>query len=290
MRCGLRHDPKVIAIARFLTNSEKFTSECVTCAPHVTSRVTFHVVTRVTVCALLDVWGALNNSLGEDGKAPYMTLEDLDDISEIPDLGKAMQSVGWVIEMGAGGLMFPNFAENNSPSKSRSTSAKTGAERAREFRARKRLESSDSDTVTASRNVTTDKRRIEKSIKESESAGASATINDLEIAEQAKRIVAAYPRKEKSADALQIVHAHLADGEGFEQMLAGTHACAAVIRTLPSGPMNRYVPSAEKFFLAKRWADDPQSLSRQGAGKNGAKLTSEDDFLKQLGGRAANLD
>jgi len=163
MRIGLRHDPKVIAISRYLFKSEKFVETCVTETRHVTERVTFGTVTRVTVCALLDVWGALNNSLGADGKAPFMSLQDLDSISEIPDFGEAMKSVGWVIDLGAEGLMFPNFAENNSPSKSRPSVAKSDAERAREYRARKKGKSTETEPEPPSRHVTVDKRREEKS-------------------------------------------------------------------------------------------------------------------------------
>lgn len=69
-------------------------------------------------------------------------------------------------------------------------------------------------------------------------------------------------------------------------MLAGTKAAAAVIRTLPSGSSNRYVPGAEAFFRSKRWADDPETLRRQGNTQTGSKPMSDDDFLDELGGRA----
>lgn len=299
MKCGLRHDPKVIAIARYLTNSETFVLEYITqpanvthhVTRHVTSRVTFGVVTRVTVAALLDVWSALNNSLGSDGKAPFMNLQDIDDISEIPDFGKAMASVGWVIELQAGGLMFPNFSENNSPSKSRPTNAKSDAERAKEYRARKRKKNDLPDAVTASRHVTTDKRR-EDIKRERESAGAieEPPTEKPDVFEQAQTIVGTYPRKEKIADALTIVAGQLKNGENFETMLSGTKAAAAVIRTLPSGHANRYVPAADNFFRAKRWADDPETLRRQGNTQNGSKPMTDEEAMTLLGGRASNND
>lgn len=73
-------------------------------------------------------------------------------------------------------------------------------------------------------------------------------------------------------------------------MLAGTKAAAAIIRTLPSGASNRYVPGAEAFFRAKRWADDPETLRRQGDTKSGSKPMSDEEALAQLGGRAVNTD
>jgi hypothetical protein len=123
---------------------------------------------------------------------------------------------------------------------------------------------------------------------ERESAGASSRPDP--IASQAQQIVAAYPRREKVADALAVIHDHLMDGESFEAMLAGTKAAAAVIRTLPSGASNRYVPGAEAFFKSKRWADDPETLKRQGNAKSGTSAMSDDELVAALGGRAVNLD
>lgn len=101
-----------------------------------------------------------------------------------------------------------------------------------------------------------------------------------------KSICDAYPRREKTAEALAIVAKSLADGEDFAVMLAGTRACAAVIRTLPSGHLNRYVPSAESFFLHKRWKDDPETLRRQGSQSTGQGHVSLEDAAKSLGRRA----
>lgn len=106
------------------------------------------------------------------------------------------------------------------------------------------------------------------------------------FSEQARSIVDAYPRREKIAEALAIVAKVLADGEDFEAMLAGTRACAAVIRTLPSGHMNRYVPAAETFFRLNRWKDDPETLRRQGNQTTGQGKMSDDEARKQLGRRA----
>ncbi len=169
MRRGLRHDPKVIVMSRELAGRRDFMDWWsdpvrVTCNDNVTEIVTFANVTRVTVCALLDVWAALNNTLKGDGKAPFMTLQDIDDIAEIPGFGEAMALVGWVIELDDGSIEFPNFSEHNSPAKSRDGEAKTGAQRAKEFRDRKRAEKASAPTVTASRNVTVEKRREEKNI------------------------------------------------------------------------------------------------------------------------------
>jgi len=80
--------------------------------------------------------------------------------------------------------------------------------------------------------------------------------------QQALTITSAYPRREKIALALSIVLKDLNDGESFDEILASTKAIAAVIRSLPSGASNRYVPSAETFFRDKRWQDDPETFRR----------------------------
>lgn len=86
---------------------------------------------------------------------------------------------------------------------------------------------------------------------------------ERESAREAEEIVSAYPRRENTQQALEIVLKHLQDGEDAAAVLAGTKACAEVIKALPSGAGNRYVPGAMKFFLGKRWKDDPQTLRRQ---------------------------
>lgn len=106
----------------------------------------------------------------------------------------------------------------------------------------------------------------------------------------AVRIVEAYPRREDVADALKIVAHHIAEGDDPEVMLAGTKACAAVIRTLPSGHLNRFVPKAATFFRNKRWQDDPETLKRQGNRDTGQGQMDLEEAKRQLGGRAAYLE
>ena len=116
--------------------------------------------------------------------------------------------------------------------------------------------------------------------------GKEVEIEERErVGAKAHQIVEAYPRREKTASALGIVRTHLLGGDSFEAMLSGTKACAAVIRTLPSGASNRYVPGAEAFFLQKRWQDDPETLRRQGESKTGAGKLDDEEVLRQLGGR-----
>lgn len=198
MRTGLRHCPKVIAMARSLSlRAERDASHFESCdvsrdASRNASRdaVTQATMTRVTVCGLLDVWAALNNTLGEDGKASFMRLQDIDDIAEIPGFGDAMKSVAWVVELEDGSLVFPNFSENNSPSRTRKGIAKTDAERAKAYREKKRAEKEALNSVTPSRHVTVDKNREEKN---SNQSNQSARAHEVPSLESVKRYAAFAP-------------------------------------------------------------------------------------------------
>lgn len=118
---------------------------------------------------------------------------------------------------------------------------------------------------------------------------------DLEISRQAETIVRSYPRQERFAEALMMVRGHLASGESFPEMLAGTKAAAEALAKAPAGAANKYAPSALKFFEGKRWMDDPATLIRpptaSAAGGNGGGRydrgeMSAEELALQLGGRA----
>lgn len=167
MRVGLRRDPKVLAIARHLAGSTKFQNYCgdpiQRCVTEcVTEIVTFPIVTRVTVASLLELWGALNESVNDENEVPCMALSDIDDIADLPGLGEALEWVGWVEVIDPDderkGLRFNNFREHNTPAKDRKQ-AKTDAERAREYRQRKKAQEQESASVT---NVTKRHAREEK--------------------------------------------------------------------------------------------------------------------------------
>ena len=142
IRRGIRQWPKTVAIARQLASSREFMNwwsdpvqqHCVT---NVTEIVTFANVTRVTACALVELWFAINDVVGEDCRVPYMALSDIDDIVGVPGFGEAMLGVGWVVLHDEKGLVFPNFSEHNVTHKMR-PEPKSAADRARDYRDRKR--------------------------------------------------------------------------------------------------------------------------------------------------------
>lgn len=178
MRGSLPTNPRVIAMARALLADQDFldwyghtdvtseSSRAVTMR-HVT------VVTRVTVGALVPLWAMVNECAAEDGILHKTTLFEVDAMAGVPGFGQAMQAVGWLQETEEG-VCFPNFHEHNTVKESRSTAAKTQAERAKEYRERLKAEgasasrNSSRDGVTENRDasrdgVTIDKSREEKS-------------------------------------------------------------------------------------------------------------------------------
>ena len=147
MRTSLRRNAKVIAMARFLDVQPKFVAWWFTPGDEgrrnenvtlrVTNTVTFSALTRVTVATLLEVWGSVRDVINSEHHVPCMTLDDINEVAAVPVFAEAMVEVGWVLEHpDEGGLIFPNFSEYNKLEHKREP--KTGAERAREFRARKK--------------------------------------------------------------------------------------------------------------------------------------------------------
>ncbi|MDN6885310.1 hypothetical protein QMO14_17020 [Variovorax sp. CAN2819] len=208
MRASLLTNPKVIRTARALlddaefqewfgitlrhgasrhasqTVTERDETSVATVTVSVTDRhaqrhaVDVTIVTRIVVGASVPLWSQANDCAGEDGFLEGAGLFEIDSMSGVPGLGRAMQAVGWIELLPNGeGLRFSNFNEHNTVGKERSAGAKTGADRSREYRERlkKRTTEEGENGVTkrdvtqrdgkrdASRDtVTTEKRRVEK--------------------------------------------------------------------------------------------------------------------------------
>ncbi|KWT89327.1 hypothetical protein WDL1CHR_00703 [Variovorax sp. WDL1] len=187
MRGSLMTNPKVIKMARLLLQDPEFLewygNDAVTLdASQAVTRRHVPIVTRVVVGALTPLWAQVNECAGTDFVLPDASLFEVEEMAGVPGFGRAMEAVHWLHVMPASaGIEFPNFTEHNTVGKERSTSAKTGAERSKEYRERKRLEALESvtDGVTeksdASRDtVTTEKRRVEKRRKKGAKAPTSA--------------------------------------------------------------------------------------------------------------------
>jgi hypothetical protein len=175
MRGSLMTNPKVIKMARLLLQDPDFLewygNDAVTiAASQGVTRRHVTVVTRVVVGSLTPLWAQVNECAGTDFVLPDASLFEIDEMAGVPGFGRSMEAVNWLRVMpDSTGIEFPNFIEHNTVGKERSAGAKTQAERAKEYRERKRLEALESVTngVTGKRDasrdtVTTEKSREEK--------------------------------------------------------------------------------------------------------------------------------
>ncbi|MBX3610370.1 MAG: hypothetical protein KF871_10800 [Hydrogenophaga sp.] len=184
MRSSLVTNPKVVRMARVLLADHGFREwigglrGCDTCDESVTSHVTtrdIEVVTRIVVGALVPTWSAVNDTAGRDGVIRHASSHDFDISAGVPGFGRALLAVDWLQELpGGDGVRFVNFDEHNSPQKERSLTSKSGAERTKEYRERKKQEQAsvtksdaESDeardvTVTSQRDDREEKSREEK--------------------------------------------------------------------------------------------------------------------------------
>lgn len=139
IRTDIYRDPKVLKMADHLM---EFALR--------DSNVTRNVTRCATVGALVAIWGAIRQhgapialeraSIDESETSSALlrgaSLSHLDDIADLPGIGAAMESVGWVEVVGED-LEFPAFfGENNTDPKASQRSA--AAERQRRYRERKR--------------------------------------------------------------------------------------------------------------------------------------------------------
>lgn len=191
MRSSLLTNPKVVRMARvLLADSEFMDWLChgmpVTRDETVTKRHV-PVVTRIVVGALLPTWSAVNDTAGRDGIVRHAASRDIDETAGVPGFGRALLAVEWLKELpNQQGVQFINFEEHNSPQKERSLTAKSPAERQKEYRERKAREAAERDarnadsdgardvTVTSQRDDRVEKKRVEKRRKKGAKAPSSA--------------------------------------------------------------------------------------------------------------------
>lgn len=179
MRSSLLTNPRVTRMARLLLQDAEFlawmySGRDVTRDESVTKR-DIPVVTRIVVGGLLPVWSMANETAGRDGVVRHASSHEVDDAAGIPGFFRALTAVEWAEELDdQSGVRFINFEEHNSPQKERSLTGKTGADRQREYRERKKREADEAAqrdaerdgpgdvTVTSHRDGREEKKREEK--------------------------------------------------------------------------------------------------------------------------------
>jgi len=184
MRTDIYRDPKVCLMADHLMNPESLLNKFVNQNMQCDMVVTRNVTRCATVGATLATWGVMRHRgkrRGDDLFCAGATLWTIDDISDIPGFGAAMESVGWVID-DPEGLIFPNFfAEYNVEVDTKGKG--TAAERQKRYRERQKKKSNGERDVT--RDVTSDGREEERREESLYISGAKlAKTEPLNITEQ----------------------------------------------------------------------------------------------------------
>lgn len=164
MRTDLYRDPRVCVMADLLMNEDGELARYVNQHCQRDMTVTRNVMRNVTVGALVSVWGVMRlrgKAEGDDLVCRSVTTSVLDDIAELPGLGAAMESVGWVINTEEG-LVFPRFFEDHNVDPDASPKSKS-ATRQQRYRERQKQESDVTRYVTGDAKVTPreEKRREE---------------------------------------------------------------------------------------------------------------------------------
>lgn len=176
MRSSLPDQPRVTKMARTLLGNPEFAAAFLPFLSDeqkrdaAVTKAIFPVVTKAVVGALVSIWAMVNDTAGSDGIVRHASSQDMDGIAGIPGFGEALKTVEWLEDLPDGsGVRFINFEEHNSPQKERSPTSKSGAERTRAYRERKKAgrggdekgdEGRDSDD--ASRGDNREKREKEK--------------------------------------------------------------------------------------------------------------------------------
>ena len=258
MRVGLPKNPKVIRGARVLDNDPEYIASIR--GPAVTGTVTsasqfvtFASVMRDFISGCLPLWGALNDDIDGDF-VPGATLFEVDQMSGIPGFGRALEAVGWVqVDAERGGLTFPNFHEHNIPGKSRP--GKTPAERAREYRERKRHENVTDRHVTSrdARHATRQdiQDRTESTSNDAPPKAKRATSTPTNVNEEhVQALYQAYPKKVGKPAALRAIRKALAS-QPFEMLLDAVREYAEC-----HVGRDQFVKAPAGWFGDERWNDD----------------------------------
>lgn len=269
VRVDLARDPKVISIARALSEDRRFRAWASADAS-ADGPPPRPVTVRVTVAGLVAVWGVLRTdgrADGDDLAVDHLCLDDLDEIAGVPGLGAAMAGVGWAVARPGGGVCLPKFfAQNGSTDDLRRA---RDAERKRRARAAASAQAgADPGETSADASADTSADASAESPPQRERKRISNTQAGRRTAKGQEdtdftRFWAAYPRHEKKADAAE-AFAKLAPGPELLALML-----AAIERQKHNGCLEpRFAdgrdvrPHPTSWLNGKRWEDEEPGGSR----------------------------
>ncbi len=174
MRTDIYRDPKVIAMADILLETEGDLNKHVNQMTRRDMSVTRNVIRNAIVGGLVTLWGVVRHQgkrNGDDISLSGVTVTAIDDIADLPGFGEALEFVGWVVYR-KGGIVFPRFFSENNNDPFENARSKN-AERQRRFKQKSNVTGNvtgnGAGNVTDNVTVThrEEKRREEKSVKAS---------------------------------------------------------------------------------------------------------------------------
>jgi hypothetical protein len=207
-----------------------------------------------------------------DGNNVAVTEAFLDRLAHKKGFTGAMRAAGW-LKGESGALVFPGFDRHNGATAKERAATNRRVAKHRMCHAKPVT----SVTIEALQKPLPDKSKSKNKTSSCKPLPLSgAGVGEHELFEltiaggkpDVAGIVALYPRREGVMAACTAVHDHLRRGFEVDAIVAGTRAIAAVISQMPGGHLNKFVPSAEKFFRDRKWEDDPATWLR-GAAANG---------------------
>ena len=242
MRTDLYRDPKVCAIADLLMNQEGELAAYVNQNCQRSMTVTRNVMRNMTVGALVSVWGVMRlrgKRVNDDLVCRAMSVWVIDDLSELPGFGSALESVGWVLA-DESGIVFPNFFCEYNVDPNEDAKAKN-AERQRRHREKMKQESNVTQDVTVTPKSNTEKRREEKSNKPKALSGFT-------------EFYSAYPKKVARPKAEKSWNRIAPDGALLEKILTAVQAQRqSELWTKDDG---KFIPHPATWLNDQRWNDE----------------------------------
>lgn len=281
MRVSIRRDPKVSAIADYLSRQREFMDHITdpvrrSCDESVYEHITRDVTRAITVASLLEVWGIARDRGARDGYdlvLKHATLLSIDDMCDTPCFGEAMESVDWAIDTvrDFGGkkvqcVVFPGFFEESEAPESRYR--RQHAEAQARYRERqkalrngdKQVDKSDSPSdITSDITMTPrEEKRREEEREPPNPLSIDPTVDrSIKAVDTFAEFWAVYPRREAKAAAFKAWKRLKPDADLIATIVAAVRARSQTPQWLDSG--GKYVPLPATYLNGERWLDNAEA-------------------------------
>lgn len=285
MRGSLFRNPKVMAIANSLAESDSFRRwstdpGCLKCGEQ-NRNVTRNVTVCVTVCALMQIWCVANEcgrADGDDVLLDHTSLETLSGICGVDGFASQVARVGWLVEessvTGVRSVRFPKFLLYNVPEDERYK--KSNAERQRKFREKQAGKPSRQGNKrgNVTRNVTRNVTVTDREEKRREEENTPKTPFEASAFEQSfKEFWDVFPQnrdgKKPEVEECRIKFAHIPPHQWPDVIQAAKHYAAS------SCGVDGFVMKPAKFIFSG-WSDWTEPAREVGGNKVASRAELEE--------------